>query len=84
MPVVVMIAAYAMLLRRSQPTTARGLAIGAAILMLSILLRSLDEPLCTTLPLGTHFTWHILNALMLGWMIEVYRRHMLVKRQRAR
>jgi hypothetical protein len=27
--------------------------------------------------LGTHFLWHILNALMLGWMIEVYRRHRL-------
>jgi hypothetical protein len=28
-------------------------------------------------PLGTHFGWHLLNAVMLGWMIEVYRRHML-------
>jgi hypothetical protein len=27
--------------------------------------------------MGTHFLWHILNGLMLGWMIEVYRRHML-------
>jgi aspartyl-tRNA(Asn)/glutamyl-tRNA(Gln) amidotransferase subunit C len=31
----------------------------------------------TQIPLGTHFLWHILNGIMLGWMIEVYRRHML-------
>jgi hypothetical protein len=24
---------------------------------------------------GTHFWWHILNGIMLGWMIEVYRRY---------
>lgn len=56
---------------------ARGFAIGAAILCLSITLRSLDETLCARWPVGTHFAWHILNAIMLGWMIEVYRRHML-------
>jgi hypothetical protein len=22
--------------------------------------------------MGTHFLWHLLNALMLGWMINVY------------
>jgi len=27
------------------------------------------------LPMGTHFLWHLLNAAMLGWMIEVYARH---------
>jgi hypothetical protein len=43
-------------------------------------LRTLDEPFCATFPIGTHFLWHLLNALMLGWMIEVYRRHMLAGR----
>lgn len=76
-PLPVLIAGYALALRRHSPTTARGLAIGAAILCLSILMRSLDGPLCGALPLGTHFAWHLLNALMLGWMIEVYRRHVL-------
>jgi hypothetical protein len=26
---------------------------------------------------GTHLFWHLLNAVMLGWMIEIYRRHVL-------
>jgi len=76
-PVPLLIAGYAAALARRAPATAQGLAIGAGLLVLSLTFRSLDEPLCAAFPLGTHFLWHILNALMLGWMIEVYRRHRL-------
>ena len=72
-----LIAGYAAALRRRHPATARGLALGAAILVVSLVFRSLDDPLCPHVPTGTHFMWHILNGLMLGWMIEVYRRHIL-------
>ena len=84
LPVLVLIAGFALYLRRRAPATARGLAIGAGLLFVSVTLRSLDEPLCAALPGGTHFGWHLLNALMLGWMIEVYRRHMLARRARRR
>ena len=77
MPLPVLILLYAGLLRRSAPDTARGLAIGAGLLLLSLTFRTLDGPLCKANPLGLHFIWHLLNAAMLGWMIEVYRRHML-------
>jgi hypothetical protein len=83
-PVPLLIAVYAVMLRRRAPRTARGLAIGVAILVASLAFRSLDQPLCAILPVGTHFMWHILNAVMLGWMIEVYRRHMLAAPQAAR
>ncbi|MBD0866322.1 MAG: ceramidase domain-containing protein [Rhodobacteraceae bacterium] len=76
-PVALLIALYAVLLRRRAPDTARGLAIGAGILVLSITFRSIDMSACAALPVGTHFIWHILNGLMLGWMIEVYRCHVL-------
>jgi hypothetical protein len=76
-PVPLLILIYAFLLRNRAPDTARGLAIGAVILIASITFRALDEPICGHLPLGTHFMWHILNATMLGWMIEVYRRALL-------
>jgi hypothetical protein len=75
-PVPLLILIYAALLTRRAPATARGLALGAAILTLSLTFRTLDGPLCDLVPLGTHFLWHILNATMLGWMIEVYRRHL--------
>lgn len=74
-PVALLIFAYAVLLRRRCPETARGLFIGASILVLSLAFRSADLPVCGSIPIGTHFMWHILNGLMLGWMIEVYRRH---------
>ncbi|MEM1386606.1 MAG: ceramidase domain-containing protein [Pseudomonadota bacterium] len=64
-------------LRHRSPETARNLGIGATILTVSITARSLDEPLCSVLPIGTHFIWHVLNGIMLGWMIETYRRHRL-------
>jgi hypothetical protein len=78
-PVPVLILAYAAVLWRRRPETARGMALGALILFVSLTFRTLDGPLCDALPLGTHFLWHVLNGLMLGWMIEVYRRHMLAK-----
>ena len=75
-PVPVLILFYAALMR-GVPDIARGLAIGAGILIVSLLFRTLDGPLCGVWPRGTHFAWHVLNAAMLGWMIEVYRRHRL-------
>ncbi|MEJ8561148.1 ceramidase domain-containing protein [Yoonia sp. GPGPB17] len=67
---------YAVPLRR-RPGIASGFMIGAAILTTSITLRSVDEMLCETITFGTHFLWHVLNGIMLGWMIHVYTRHML-------
>ena len=76
-PVPLLIFVYAFLLRQKRPEVARGLAIGALVLVVSLVFRTVDTPLCDSFPLGTHFLWHILNAVMLGWMIEVYRRHRL-------
>lgn len=74
-PVPVLIAVYAALLARRAPDTARGLAIGAGLLCVSLGFRSVDMTVCPAWPSGTHFLWHLTNALMLGWMIEVWRRH---------
>lgn len=76
-PVVLLIAGYAAALAPRARAFARDLSIGACVLALSIAARALDMPLCPVWPLGTHFLWHLLNALMLGWMIEALRRQML-------
>jgi len=83
-PIPVLILLYAMALRSRASDTARGMVIGASILVVSLIFRSLDRAVCDVFPLGTHFLWHILNAVMLGWMIEVYRRHNLAARGIAR
>ncbi|MGQ0566081.1 MAG: ceramidase domain-containing protein [Gemmobacter sp.] len=77
-PVPVLILVFALLLVRQAPATARGLAVGAGVLVVSLAFRSVDQTLCAQLPLGTHFLWHVLNGVMLGWMIEVWRRHVLL------
>ncbi|MDR5652068.1 ceramidase domain-containing protein [Ruixingdingia sedimenti] len=79
-PVPVLIVIYAALAARRHPATALNLFLGAAILAVSLTFRSLDMPVCGGFPLGTHFLWHLLNGLMLGWMIETYRRHLLASR----
>ena len=76
-PIAILIFIYAALLRKSEQNLSHGLFIGATILCVSIFFRAIDEPICQVVPTGTHFVWHILNAVMLAWMIEVLRRHML-------
>ncbi len=72
--VAVLIAAYGLWLKGSP--TGRGLLIGAGLLCASLGFRMADAAVCDVFPLGTHFLWHILNGVMLGWMIRVYCRHM--------
>ncbi len=71
----ILIIAYGALLMRGYPNTAMGFFVGAGVLCISISIRSLDLLFCTDVPIGTHFIWHILNALMLAWMIEIYQKH---------
>ena len=76
-PIAILIYIYAALLRKSEQNLSRGLFVGATILCVSIFVRTIDGPMCQVVSTGTHFVWHILNAAMLAWMIEVLRRHML-------
>ncbi len=71
---------YGIGLRRRFPELVRGFWIGAAILVLSICLRSLDMTVCSGFPVGTHFAWHLLNGVMLGWMIHVWVRFVKARR----
>src|SRR5258707_1068344 len=43
----------------------RGLELAAMIFTVSLALRTIDLKACDTLPLGTHFSWHLLNAAVL-------------------
>lgn len=74
-PVPILILCYAAAVAFRDIVTARGLAIGAGLLILSLTFRTMDEAVCGVVPFGTHFLWHILNGVMLGWMIIVLHRH---------
>ena len=80
----ILLVVYGVALRHRLPVLVRGFWTGAAILALSITFRSFDEILCDRIEIGTHFMWHILNAVMLGYMIHVYARHVLAGRGAGR
>ncbi|MGH1330907.1 MAG: ceramidase domain-containing protein [Paracoccaceae bacterium] len=83
-PVPSMLGLYILVVMRRAPRLARNLAIGLAVMLISLTIRTIDLPLCAAWPYGTHFLWHSINGAMLAWFIEVYRRHMLEGGRAAR
>jgi hypothetical protein len=53
-----------------QYAPARGFAAAAGVFFLSLCLRTIDREVCPLLPLGTHFLWHLLNALTLYLLLR--------------
>jgi hypothetical protein len=51
------------------------LLAGGGLFAVSLTFRTLDMPLCPVFPVGTHFLWHLLNGLLLGWLIVSLVRH---------
>jgi hypothetical protein len=43
----------------------RPFALATGVFLVSLALRTMDSPLCDSLPTGTHFLWHLLNAVAL-------------------
>ena len=41
------------------------LLLAAVVFFVSLTLRTVDLPLCGQFPIGTHFAWHLLNAVVL-------------------
>lgn len=42
---------------------------GSAIFVVSVICRMIDPLVCASFPLGTHFLWHVFNALMLAVLL---------------
>ena len=42
----------------------------AVILLAGFVFRAIDQDVCEAFPLGTHFLWHVLIALMLGVILS--------------
>src|SRR3546814_920827 len=52
-----------------------GILVAAGVFAFSLALRTADLPLCVTLPSGTHFLWHALNAVVLYSLVRTMMRH---------
>ncbi|MBN8535310.1 MAG: ceramidase domain-containing protein [Rhizobiales bacterium] len=56
---------------------AGGLTLAGLIFALSLTFRTFDRPVCGLIPIGLHFLWHLLNAVVLGLLLRVLARHSL-------
>jgi len=55
---------------RRESAQGRAMLIGAAIFIVSLALRIVDLDICNAFPVGTHFLWHVLNAVLLYLLLR--------------
>jgi hypothetical protein len=65
LPALIVLALFAIALSAKKSAFAVFFVLAAPVFALSLSLRSLDAPLCDLVPSGTHFAWHVLNAITL-------------------
>ena len=58
---------------------ARAFGLASAVFCISLTVRTVDQDMCARFPVGTHFLWHLLTALLL-WIVS---REMLLGRYAA-
>jgi len=59
------LAALIVVARATRSQARRGLELAVMIFTVSLALRTIDLAACDMFPLGTHFSWHLLNAVVL-------------------
>ena len=63
LPALVAVTAFG--LRSGRARGARPLLTAAAVLAAAVVLRTIDQQVCHAVPVGTHFLWHLLTAVVL-------------------
>lgn len=71
LPALFALFAIAAALWRNAHPAAAAMAIAGGVLCVSLVFRTLDNALCATWPIGTHFIWHCLNATLLYLLLRV-------------
>ncbi len=71
-PALLAILLFAVLTHWKHKATSNALCLASLIFVISMSFRMLDQPICTILPTGTHYLWHILNAAVLLILIRAF------------
>ena len=69
LPALAALVVCGLLLLRDNAAAGQTLLRAAGLFLVSLTFRTLDQPLCDLVPLGTHFAWHILNGVLLGYLV---------------
>jgi hypothetical protein len=70
LPALIAAIAMALVLRSRHHPASFHLTAAAITFAFSIAFRTTDRVACHAIPMGTHFVWHLLNALLLGLYLE--------------
>ena len=57
---------------KHQKVEPRLILVAAGVFLASLSFRSVDNAICGVLPVGTHFLWHTLNAVLLYLLARAY------------
>lgn len=57
------------ILKRRGHAAAPWLLSAAGVFIVSLTFRTVDNDVCNSFPLGTHFLWHVLNGVVLGTLL---------------
>lgn len=75
LPALIALVVFSVALKSSQKDGAGYVVAATATFLVSLAFRTLDRDLCPSWPLGTHFLWHVFNALMLAFLLAAALRH---------
>lgn len=70
MPTLFLMLAIGMVLYWRRLRGAAAFLVAIAVFLLSFTARTLDAKVCTVFPIGTHFLWHLLNAVLLYILVR--------------
>ena len=65
-----LVALIAVALAAGEPGTRRSLWLAAAVFAVSLAFRTADTAICPQFALGSHFIWHVLNAVVLYLLLR--------------
>ena len=70
-PILTALIVLGLLLVRRAPIAGFAMIAATSVWMISLIVRMLDNPVCAAFPLGTHFLWHLTNAIVLYLLTSI-------------
>lgn len=77
LPALFVVLATGRMVWNERPPSFRLIMLAAVLFVFSFIFRSLDLPLCSVFPMGTHFLWHVSNCLAFGVLLTALIRYPL-------
>jgi hypothetical protein len=75
LPAALALLGVGVVVRRRAPSASRALLLAAAVFLVSLTFRTFDKTVCGSLPIGLHYFWHVLNAVVLFILMRAAIQH---------